>query len=66
MVRNGFKIMDSDMHVLEPPDLWQTRYRTALRRECRVNGRWTYYIRTSLRNTSGRVRPSTGWLFRRM
>ena len=24
MARNGFKIMDSDMHVMEPPDLWQT------------------------------------------
>ena len=23
MARNGFKVMDSDMHVLEPPDLWQ-------------------------------------------
>ena len=23
MVRKGFKVMDSDMHVMEPPDLWQ-------------------------------------------
>ncbi len=23
MVRDGFKVLDSDMHVLEPPDLWQ-------------------------------------------
>jgi uncharacterized protein len=23
MARNGFLIMDSDMHVMEPPDLWQ-------------------------------------------
>ena len=23
MAKNGFKAMDSDMHVLEPPDLWQ-------------------------------------------
>ena len=22
MARNGFKVMDSDMHVFEPPDLW--------------------------------------------
>jgi predicted TIM-barrel fold metal-dependent hydrolase len=27
MARNGFLIMDSDMHVMEPPDLWQ-RYMT--------------------------------------
>ena len=23
MAKNGFKIMDSDMHVVEPADLWQ-------------------------------------------
>ena len=23
MAKNGFKIMDSDLHVIEPPDLWQ-------------------------------------------
>jgi predicted TIM-barrel fold metal-dependent hydrolase len=23
MARNGFKVMDSDMHVIEPTDLWQ-------------------------------------------
>jgi len=23
MARNGFKVLDSDMHVFEPPDLWQ-------------------------------------------
>jgi predicted TIM-barrel fold metal-dependent hydrolase len=23
MARNGFKIFDSDMHIMEPPDLWQ-------------------------------------------
>ena len=23
MARNGFKVLDSDMHVMEPPDLWQ-------------------------------------------
>src|SRR5262245_53392932 len=23
MAKNGFKAMDSDMHVLEPPDRWQ-------------------------------------------
>ena len=24
MARNGFKVLDSDMHVMEPSDLWQT------------------------------------------
>ena len=23
MTKNGFRVMDSDMHVMEPPDLWQ-------------------------------------------
>ena len=23
MARNGFKILDSDMHIMEPPDLWE-------------------------------------------
>ena len=23
MSKNGFKVLDSDMHILEPPDLWQ-------------------------------------------
>src|SRR5688500_4966137 len=23
MAKQGFKVMDSDMHVMEPPDLWQ-------------------------------------------
>lgn len=23
MARDGFKIVDSDMHSIEPPDLWQ-------------------------------------------
>ena len=24
MAKNGFKILDSDMHIMEPPDLWET------------------------------------------
>ena len=23
MVRNGFKVLDSDLHIIEPADLWQ-------------------------------------------
>ena len=23
MARDGYKIIDSDMHIMEPPDLWQ-------------------------------------------
>ena len=27
MARNGFKVLDSDIHVIEPPDLLATLYR---------------------------------------
>ena len=23
MAKNGFKVLDSDMHCMEPPDLWE-------------------------------------------
>ena len=23
MAKNGFKLLDSDMHIIEPPDLWE-------------------------------------------
>jgi len=23
MAKQGFKVFDSDMHIMEPPDLWQ-------------------------------------------
>ena len=23
MAKNGFRVLDSDMHIMEPPDLWQ-------------------------------------------
>ena len=23
MTKNGFRVFDSDMHIMEPPDLWQ-------------------------------------------
>ena len=33
MAKNGFLIFDSDMHIMEPPDLWQRyideRYKSA-------------------------------------
>ena len=31
MARSGFKVMDSDMHVIEPIDLWQTYMDPAFR-----------------------------------
>ena len=23
MAKNGFRVLDSDMHIMEPPDLWE-------------------------------------------
>jgi hypothetical protein len=23
MAKHGFKLLDSDMHIIEPPDLWE-------------------------------------------
>jgi hypothetical protein len=23
MAKNGFSVFDSDMHIMEPPDLWE-------------------------------------------
>ena len=37
MAKNGFKIMDSDMHIMEPPDLWQ-RYTEAPFRDLAPQG----------------------------
>ena len=31
MAKQGFKVMDSDMHVIEPPDLWQRYLEPAYR-----------------------------------
>ena len=31
MAKQGFKVMDSDMHVIEPPDLWQNYMEPAYR-----------------------------------
>ena len=33
MARNGFKVMDSDMHVIEPIDLWETYIDPAFRHQ---------------------------------
>jgi len=30
-MQNGFKVMDSDMHIIEPPDLWQRYIDPALK-----------------------------------
>src|SRR5262249_53773389 len=65
VAKNGFKIADSDMHVLEPPDLWQ-RYidpawkhvapvgLTELRRDMRVK------VKSHVMLRIGPARPLSG------
>ena len=65
MAKNGFKVLDSDMHVLEPPDLWQ-RYidpaykhvapvgLTEMRRDMRVK------VKSHVMLRMGPVRPIGG------
>ena len=36
MAKQGFKVMDSDMHVIEPPDLWQSYLEPAYRERAPV------------------------------
>lgn len=34
MAQNGFKVMDSDMHVMEPPDLWERYIEPEFKGQC--------------------------------
>ncbi len=36
MAKDGFRVFDSDMHVIEPPDLWQRYMDTSLRDQAPV------------------------------
>ena len=44
MARNGFKVFDSDMHVMEPPDLWE-RYIVPKFRSSAPRGRTSKNVR---------------------
>lgn len=44
MAKNGFRIFDSDMHIMEPPDLWQ-RYIDAEFRDLAPRGRTSENVR---------------------
>jgi predicted TIM-barrel fold metal-dependent hydrolase len=44
MAKNGFKVFDSDMHIMEPPDLWE-RYMTAEFRSSAPRGRTSENVR---------------------
>ena len=44
MAKNGFKVFDSDMHIMEPPDLWE-RYMAAKFRSSAPRGRTSENVR---------------------
>ena len=44
MARDGFKVFDSDMHIMEPPDLWP-RYMAAEFRSRAPHGRTSENVR---------------------
>src|ERR1700745_1719312 len=60
MAKNGFKIIDSDMHIMEPPDLWE-RYIDAKFRSLAPRGVTSHNVR-DLRllhpDRAERARPS--------
>ena len=33
-MKQGFKIIDSDMHIMEPPDLWENYVEAPLQTAC--------------------------------
>ncbi len=56
MAKAGFKVFDSDMHVMEPPDLWQ-RYIEPEFKEYAPKGITSKKLRElRMTNTDGRPR----------
>ena len=57
MARNGMKVMDSDMHIIEPPDLWE-RYIDPKYRDRAPKGR-PGHENPSVLEIDGRVYPKS-------
>src|SRR5208282_5570363 len=58
MAKNGFKLIDAEMHVMEPVDLWQ-RYigpEFATRAPRRLDERYPPQVRTRLAPGGSRIR----------
>src|SRR5487761_201653 len=54
MAKQGFKVLDSDMHIMEPPDLWQ-RYIDPAFREQAPRGRMDSVGDLTLLHPDGRL-----------
>ena len=66
MAKNGFKVFDSDMHIMEPPDLWE-RYIDPEFRPRAPRGRTSENVRDLgliFPNTAPSVRRTAGALHR--
>lgn len=66
MAKNGFKVFDSDMHIMEPPDLWEC-YIDPKFRERAPRGRTSENVRDLgliFPNTQPKVRRTAGTLHR--
>ena len=62
MARNGFNIIDSDMHIMGPPDLWE-RYIDAEFRDQAPRGRTSDNVRdlgVDFPQAQPRARRTTG------
>ena len=57
MSKNGMKVMDSDMHIIEPPDLWE-RYIDPAFRDRAPKG-WPGHENPSVLEIDGRVYPKS-------
>jgi predicted TIM-barrel fold metal-dependent hydrolase len=57
MAKNGLKLMDSDMHIIEPPDLWE-RYIDPAFKDRAPRG-WPGHENPSVLEVAGRVYPKS-------
>ena len=57
MAKNGMKLMDSDMHIIEPPDLWE-RYIDPVFKERAPKG-WPGHENPSVLEVEGTVYPKS-------
>jgi hypothetical protein len=57
MAKQGFRVLDSDMHIMEPPDLWQ-RYIDPRFRDIAPQGTTTQI--TDLRTVFPTLQPTIG------
>jgi hypothetical protein len=44
MAKNGLRLLDSDMHIIEPPDLWQRYIDTELALELLTEAEVAHFL----------------------